>query len=53
MDKQERLKKAIQEEKDRLHALWDKKGKTDYEILKASEKVDRLMNILYKLKKQS
>jgi hypothetical protein len=36
----------------KLGELWDKKGKTDQEILGLSVEIDQLINQYYRIKKQ-
>lgn len=38
------LKQALQQARNKLHAVWDREGRTEAEVLKASIEFDRLLN---------
>lgn len=46
-----KLKAKIDRARERLHALWDERGRTDYDVLMAGMVLDELINEYERLKK--
>jgi hypothetical protein len=43
-DQKNELKSKIDRARERLHALWDERGCTDYDVLMAGMELDELIN---------